>query len=348
VTDSNGCTYTNSLTVNGPTPVVITLDAINDATCTNTGDGFVEISVTGGTAPYTYQWITETGDTVTSQDLQGALAGTYILTVFDLNGCALSDTFQLDAEFFVEVTAMEDLEVCPFSNGITLTGTQQGASSTRWLFANGVVAGNGNSVTVNTSTDTSMYVFEGINGVCVARDTVYISWTEGPGLDAGPDQFMEPGESVSIGGSPTANAGVEVLWTPAQDISSVTDMNPSVNPLETTVYYVSATDDDGCFGLDSVIVTVEEVVDPVGGFSPNNDGVNDLFFIDRIEDYPNTVVQIYNRWGNLIFESQPGYQNPWNGTYNGKSLPVGTYYYVIDLKDDSIDRLITGPVTILK
>lgn len=348
VTDSNGCTYTNSFTVNGPTPIVITLDAINDATCTNTGDGFVEISVTGGTAPYTYQWITETGDTVTSQDLQGALAGTYILTVFDLNGCALSDTFQLDAEFFVEVTAMEDLEVCPFSNGITLTGTQQGASSTRWLFANGVVAGNGNSVTVNTSTDTSMYVFEGINGVCVARDTVYISWTEGPGLDAGPDQFMEPGESVSIGGSPTANAGVEVLWTPAQDISSVTDMNPSVNPLETTVYYVSATDDDGCFGLDSVIVTVEEVVDPVGGFSPNNDGVNDLFFIDRIEDYPNAVVQIYNRWGNLIFESQPGYQNPWNGTYNGKSLPVGTYYYVIDLKDDSIDRLITGPVTILK
>ena len=155
-------------------------------------------------------------------------------------------------------------------------------------------------------------------------------------------------QSTSIGGAPTANAGVDVLWTPAQDISSVEDENPTVNPLETIVYYVSATDADGCFGLDSVTVTVEEVVDPVGGFSPNGDGVNDGFVIDRIEDYPNAVVQIFNRWGNLIFESQAGYPTPWNGTYKGKSLPVGTYYYVIDLNDPEISRLITGPVTILK
>lgn len=193
-----------------------------------------------------------------------------------------------------------------------------------------------------------MYVFEGINGVCVSRDTVYVTWTEGPGLDAGPDRFIEPGASTDIGGAPTANAGVDVLWTPAKDITDVTELNPTVNPLETTTYYVSATDDDGCFGIDSVLVTVEEVVDPVGGFSPNNDGVNDYFVIDRIEDYPNAVVQIFNRWGNQIFQSTPGYTDPWDGTYQGKALTVGTYYYVIDLNDPAVERLITGPVTILK
>lgn len=348
ITDVNGCSFDTNINVGGPAPMILTLDSLGDATCTNTGDGFINVSMAGGTAPYTYEWIYDGTDTVTTQDIQGALAGTYVLNVYDVNGCVVSDTFEVTAAFFVDVTAQDDLEVCPFSTDVKLTGTQTGAASTRWLFTNGIVAGNGNNLTVNTSTDTSMYIFEGINGVCVDRDTVRVIWTPGPGLDAGPDKFIEPGESTTIGGAPTANAGVDVLWTPAQDISSVEDENPTVNPLETIVYYVSATDADGCFGLDSVTVTVEEVVDPVGGFSPNGDGVNDGFVIDRIEDYPNAVVQIFNRWGNLIFESQAGYPTPWNGTYKGKSLPVGTYYYVIDLNDPEISRLITGPVTILK
>jgi len=348
ITDASGCSFDTNINVGGPAPMILTLDSLGDATCTNTGDGFINVSVSGGTAPYTYEWIYDGTDTVTTQDIQGALAGTYVLNVYDVNGCVVSDTFEVTAAFFVDVTAQDDIDVCPFSTGVQLTGTQIGATSTRWLFTNGVVAGAGNSLTVNTSSDTSIYIFEGINGVCVDRDTVRVIWTPGPGLDAGPDRFIEPGESTTIGGAPTANAGVDVLWTPAQDISSVVDENPTVNPLETIVYYLSATDADGCFGLDSVIVTVEEVVDPVGGFSPNGDGVNDMFIIDRIEDYPNAVVQIFNRWGNLIFESQAGYPTPWNGTYKGKSLPVGTYYYVIDLNDPEISRLITGPVTILK
>ena len=118
--------------------------------------------------------------------------------------------------------------------------------------------------------------------------------------------------------------------------------------METITYYVSATDPDGCFGIDSVTITVEELIDPVGGFSPNGDGVNDFFLIDRIGDYPNAIVQIFNRWGNLIYESSAGYTNPWNGKHNGKELTVGTYYYVIDLKDDQVKNLVTGPVTILK
>lgn len=348
ITDANGCTFQTVFNVNGPAPLVITLDSLGNATCTNTGDGQIEVTVTGGSAPYTYQWVYEGTDTLASQDILGALAGNYVLTVFDTNGCSISDTFDVEATFFVEVEAMDDLDVCPHSTGVVLTATQQGAGSTRWLFTNGTMAGTGNSLTVNTTTDTSIYIFEGINGVCVDRDTVVVAWTEGPGIDAGPDRFIEPGQSTEIGGSPTANTGIDVVWTPAKDITDVTEYNPIVNPLETTVYYVSATDPEGCFGIDSAIVTVEEVVDPVGGFSPNGDGVNDGFIIDRIEDYPNAVVQIYNRWGNLIYESPSGYTIPWDGTYKGKSLPVGTYYYVINLNDPDITRLITGPVTILK
>ena len=192
-----------------------------------------------------------------------------------------------------------------------------------------------------------MYVFEGTNGVCVARDTILLIETDGPGINAGSDKTIEPGDEVVIGGDPTANDGVEVTWTPDQDITSTSVFNPMVNPLRTTTYYVSGIDNDECFGIDSVVVTVEKIVDPVGGFSPNGDGVNDLFVIDRINKFPEAQVQIFNRWGSLLFTSDKGYTKPWNGKFNGNELTVGTYYYVIDLNVDG-EEFITGPVSILK
>jgi len=79
-------------------------------------------------------------------------------------------------------------------------------------------------------------------------------------------------------------------------------------------------------------------------FSPNGDGVNDYFKIDCIAQYPNNSLQVYNRWGNIVFETR-SYKNDWDGTPNGRAivqkedqLPVGTYYYVLDLGDGSEPR----------
>jgi len=65
------------------------------------------------------------------------------------------------------------------------------------------------------------------------------------------------------------------------------------------------------------------------GFSPNGDNVNETFTIEGIEDFPNNTVQIFNRWGNMVFE-QSGYKGQWNGTWNNKDLPDGTYFYLLD------------------
>ena len=74
-------------------------------------------------------------------------------------------------------------------------------------------------------------------------------------------------------------------------------------------------------------------------FSPNGDGVNDLFVINCLHNYPNNKLEVYNRWGNMVYEMR-GYANDWDGTSNGRSvyngsdkLPAGTYYYVLDLGD---------------
>ncbi len=83
-------------------------------------------------------------------------------------------------------------------------------------------------------------------------------------------------------------------------------------------------------------VTRPEALDIPQGFSPNGDGVNDTFVIPGIETYPTTVIKFFNRWGNLVYE-ESNYQNNWNGTSNkgltvgGDVLPVGTYFYILDL-----------------
>ncbi len=71
-------------------------------------------------------------------------------------------------------------------------------------------------------------------------------------------------------------------------------------------------------------------------FSPNGDGTNDLLKINNLEDYPNNFLQIFNRYGNKIFEAQGMTDgNTWDGTRNGEQVPAGTYYYVLDLGDGS-------------
>ncbi|MFQ5445535.1 MAG: gliding motility-associated C-terminal domain-containing protein [Saprospiraceae bacterium] len=85
----------------------------------------------------------------------------------------------------------------------------------------------------------------------------------------------------------------------------------------------------------TVFITVQCTgVEIFNGFSPNGDGVNDFFKIGGLQNYPGHHLQVYNRWGNLVFEAT-NYQNTWNGTWKDKDLPDGTYFYYLDLGDGS-------------
>src|SRR5690606_39770794 len=99
--------------------------------------------------------------------------------------------------------------------------------------------------------------------------------------------------------------------------------------------------------LDSVLVTVlPDLVIP-NGFTPNGDGWNETWQIDLIELFPECEVEIYNRWGEQLFRSV-GYKQPWDGRYNGGPVPVGTYYYVIQLNSPEFPEPYTGPLTVIR
>jgi gliding motility-associated-like protein len=103
---------------------------------------------------------------------------------------------------------------------------------------------------------------------------------------------------------------------------------------------------DGCESFDSVTVGECRNLIPYNTFTPDGDGINDKFEIDKIEYYPNAQVEIYNRWGDVIYEST-GYSNPWDGTWNGTPLPVGAYYYVVDPKDERAEK-ISGYINLIR
>lgn len=81
-------------------------------------------------------------------------------------------------------------------------------------------------------------------------------------------------------------------------------------------------------------------------FSPNGDGINDVWNIKDKESFPDIKVTIYNRWGQMVWKSERGYPVPWDGRSEGKELPVDSYHYVIEINEGS--KLVIGDVTIVR
>ncbi|WP_299797789.1 gliding motility-associated C-terminal domain-containing protein [uncultured Maribacter sp.] len=122
---------------------------------------------------------------------------------------------------------------------------------------------------------------------------------------------------------------------------NVTDVNDYTNVAE--LIYVDQVDlnMDNDRAEATPVVTQAQCFTVFNKFTPNNDGLNDVFFIECIENYPNNNVKVFNRWGNQVFEMD-NYDNSWDGTSMGRAtisapekLPVGTYFYLIDFGDGS-------------
>jgi gliding motility-associated-like protein len=110
-------------------------------------------------------------------------------------------------------------------------------------------------------------------------------------------------------------------------------------------YYVSQVSGTCESDRTEVAVTEGLTINIANAFTPNNDGINDFWKISGIENALSPTVQLFNRYGHLVFESK-GYTQPFDGTSNGKQLPVGTYYYIINLSSNC--KLLSGGVTIIR
>jgi len=263
--------------------------------------------------------------------------------VFDQNGCSITHTVNIGATDTVLADAGLDTTIC-IGDIANLNGIPTGVfTNVEWFSLPGMTSlGTTNSVAVTPiATGVFCYVFQ-VTGACVITDTICVTVDALPIADASPDDNIFEGASTTL----NATGGGTYTWSPSAGLSDTNIFNPTASPDVTTTYFVTVTSPNGCTSIDSVIITVLPDINFPDGISPNGDGKNDVWIIDFIEEYPDNVVEIYNRWGELLFHAD-GYQQDWDGTYQGKELPIGTYYYIIDLHDESI-KPFTGPLTILR
>ncbi len=343
VTDSNGCSFTTSVSLIQPASALVETHVVSNASCNSTNDGSITLTVSGGTPQYAYTW----SNGATTQNQSNILPGTYTVAIKDSNGCSITDTIIVPSNKTVIANAGRDTSLCA-NTTITLNGdSSKNAVTYKWLVMPSLNKISDSSFVTVSPSVTTTYILIVSNGGC--SDTSWITITINPTIiaDAGPTQYILPSQSVTIGGSPTGPGGSTYLWQPGFSLSDSTVSNPVASPSITTTYTVFVDNPNGCPGSDTVTVFVVPHVVIPDGFSPNGDGQNDAWHIGFINDFPGCEVEVYNRWGELLFRSM-GYKAPWDGTYNGKQVPIGTYYYVINLHDPRFTQAYTGPVTILR
>ena len=202
------------------------------------------------------------------------------------------------------------------------------------LTGNGIYSGRGisksgtfNPAIATAGIDTLQYVFTADNG-CVNS----IKQTEQvyplPIVNAGPDSYLLEGNFLTLPATASGNNLIYV-WSPATALSNRNILQPQASPADDISYMLTATSSEGCKASDDISIKVLKAIHIPNAFSPNGDGIHDRWEIKYLNTYPGATVEVFNRYGQLVYKSN-GYSQSWDGTFNGNPLPVGTYYYIIN------------------
>lgn len=335
VTDANGCTASGSATIgnsNGPTAST----SITNVLCNGDTDGSASVTVSGGTSPYTYLWDDPGSQTTSTASNLGA--GTYTVTITDASGCTVTETVTVNEPAALAATLNSTNTTCGMVNGFAVADVTGGTPNYSYAWddpsaqtsvgAVGLAAGIYNLI-----------VTDG-NG-CTTTASVTIAPSDSLILTV--DVVHESCEDYNDGSITTVITGGTSPYTYLWSTGATT---PAIAELGAGNYTLSATDATGCEVHDLIAVFTENadcIIIPTA-ISPNDDGANDTWVIQGLDLYPEAEVEVYNRWGTLLYQSS-NYQHDWGGTYEGNPLPAAVYYYVVKISEDEV---YTGSITVLR
>ena len=250
---------------------------------------------------------------------------TYTVTVVDANNCVALDSVIISVLPPPVFNAWGDTTICELQ---TIEINASGGTTYSWQPTVGLSNPNDSATFVSPSITTVYSVIINDN-VCDASDTLQVTVTIIPLPDAfaGPDVSVIAGESYNI----DADASGNFNWSPPEGLSCIECEDPVATPLETTTYTITAINDFGCKAEDSMVISVtcsDNILYIPNVFSPNGNGKNDLFKVRSSGIRELNFLRVYDRWGELVFESAD--QNiGWDGTYRGKLLPPAVYVFYL-------------------
>lgn len=343
VEDANGCSATGNYTVSQPANIVLVTSAV-DASCAAGGAGQATVSVTGGVPPFTYSWNTNPAQTTaTATDLR---PGTYTVLVTDSNDCVKTATAVVSTTGSFELNLnLQDVGCPGADNGraeVTLTG---GAAPYVYTWSNN--PSQPSRINSNLTSGNYGVTVTDANG-CVQSENFFIDQNSELSVEIGSNEvILSPGEVAELEPVLSRTGNYTYNWSPATGLSSTNQLEVTANPNQTTTYTLTV-DETGspCAATDTVRVIVSNMYIVPNQFTPNNDKLNDEFSILRRPDVELLEFEIYNRWGNRVFNN---ITRGWDGTYDGKDQPIGTYIYRALLRlPDGTEEAVSGDVTLIR
>jgi gliding motility-associated-like protein len=314
--------------------------------------------VSGGGVPrnYTYAWSPNTATTALVNNLA---QGTYTVTVTDSKNCTIVGSITISEPILLQLSAVPNPVKCYASQDGQIQLQIVGGQSPYVYSYNGGTSYGGNPNLVGVGAGTYALAVRDANG-CIATSTALIDQPAKLTVDAGEDTEIEY-EDLIIDRTATVNTTglVSYIWTSTpRDTSVVITTTAILNgqPLADTYYKIVITDDNGCTAEDKFFVRVKSVrrTFVANAITPNNDNINDVLFVqggrgaERVNYF-----KVYDRWGELIFETTDTPINDkksgWNATFKGQAVDPGVFVWFAEVRySDGQVEILKGSVDVLK
>lgn len=336
VSDPSTCSISETITIYEPDE--LSLNASIIPTCENSCSGSLTLNATGGTSPYSYSWDNISG----GQTLNGIVCeGSYIALVSDFYDCETTTTVNLGT-FPVPSIQVDDANICI---GSTATLTATGASTYKWRPIEGLSSSTGSSVIANPSATTTYTIIGTSVAGCVDSTSSLVSVSD----------VFAPKANFSFNPiNPTIYNSEVFFLNLSEDATNYewnfyneftrSEINPThtfpENESGTYLICLKALNDVNCVDEKCQLIKVEGIpsVFVPNTFSPNNDELNNVFKpIIRDISLENYEFNVFNRWGELIFNTKNS-SEAWDGTYQNKSCPNGTYSWTLVYTENTGNR----------
>jgi gliding motility-associated-like protein len=350
ITDVNGCSFIAPVVVTQPAELILAPIILSNyfgqaVSCEGATDGIVNAFVAGGTPTYGFLWTTTPPST--AQNLNDLGTGTYTVTVTDLNGCAASGTVTLTANPN-PVTDLPQPVVGCIGSPITIDPNVAEGTNCQWTFSDGTVINECGPFTLNYDSQVCLDVQYVVSTTIGCIDTVmmtdFICVSPNPVASFTISDYEISSTNFDAFFYNNSQGADTYYWDFGDNTNSTVE-NPyhqfPQTGYDNFLIWLYAYNEFGC--VDSTLRYINMVEDLIiyvpNTFTPDYDEFNNTFFPVLSSGFnpSNFRLYIFNRWGELIFESRD-HTVGWDGTYNGDRCQVGTYVWKIVTMDSQNDR----------
>jgi len=358
VTDANGCSTQTEAILTDPTPLAASFTN-TPVQCNGEANGTAEVSVSGGSSPYSYLW----QDGQVTAEAVNLFGGLQEISITDANGCLLEESIDI-AQPDLPLTSQSD------ADDVTCFGDRDGVIM---LFPDGGTAPYsystdgenffGSSTLIAIEPGTYDVTVRDSRGCLHTVSDIFVGEPDELIINAGLDDRVEYGgelflDAVVTGQTPGINLSYQWTWTDTTAYVATPDEEDTViRVINPTTFTVNVVDENGCEASDAVVVFIEtpRVIVVPTGFTPNGDNINDLLLVhgkSKLVQQINTY-QIFDRWGEQLYEANDFFINDtgigWDGTFAGQPMPAGVYVWFLEVEYvDGQTEVLRGETTLIR